>query len=231
MIELVHGVKINTHVVYSPDLEYCKKSNAHISNTESEILMTEFIEELCSQFLMVYNITLTRSCVVDLDSSTSKKFSRHLIVHLPSGELFADALSAGSFAKQFVSRLADELASGILVERHSTLARYLFVNSKPGKAEETAVMRDGCDNKNPTKMTCFVDLGVYTRNRLFRLLGSSKFGNPASAALRIAEANEFQFSQEFDNSNFYISTLMKMTPSVPLVRISFVFIPDLTKDT
>ncbi|KAL3799237.1 hypothetical protein HJC23_012962 [Cyclotella cryptica] len=197
------------------DLEYCKKANAHISNTDSEVLMTEFIEELRSQFLAVYNITLTRSCVVDLDSSTSKKFSRHLIIHLPNGELFADAQSAGYFTKQFVSRLADELGSGILVERHPTLAKHLFVNSTPGKAEETPVTRDVDNNTNPTKMTCFVDLGVYTRNRLFRLLGSSKFGKPASAALRIAEANEFQFPLEFGNANFYISSLSTMTTVVP----------------
>jgi hypothetical protein len=176
-------------MIYS-DLEYCTIANNHITATESEVLMTEFIDELCSQFLQIYNITLTRSRIVDLDSSTNKKFSRHLIVHLPNNELFANAQSAGFFAKQFVSRLADELTAGTLEERHPTLARNLFVRTK-----------------DPDKTTCFVDLGVYTRNRLFRLMGSSKFGKPASAALRIAAANEFQFPVGFGNSKFYVPDL------------------------
>ena len=54
-----------------------------------------------------------------------------------------------------------------------------------------------------SKQTCFVDTGVYTRNRLFRLLGSKKFGKPSSAALRIASANKFPFPEGFRNENFY----------------------------
>lgn len=149
--------------------------------------MAEFILELCSQFMLMYSIALTRDSIVDLDSSTEKKFSRHLIVHLPNDELFMDAQAAGSFAKQFVSRLADELADGSLEGRHPTLANHLFVKTK-----------------DPTKTTCFVDLGVYTRNRLFRLMGSSKFGKSSAAALRIASANKYQFPADFDNSSFYV---------------------------
>ena len=174
------------------DLEYCKKANGHISQTESEIIMTEFIDELCLQFRLIYNISLKRSCIIDLDSSTDKKFSRHLIVHLPNNELFADAHSAGLFAKQFVSRLADELADGTLVNKHPSLSRNLFVKTK-----------------DPNKTTCFVDLGVYTRNRLFRLMGSSKFGKQASAALRIADTNEFKFPDNFGNSNFFVPDLVQ----------------------
>ena len=51
--------------------------------------------------------------------------------------------------------------------------------------------------------TCFVDLGVYTRNRLFRILGSTKFGKTSSAALRISMTNEFPFPEGFDNTKFY----------------------------
>ena len=188
------------------------------------MLMTEFIHELCSQLREVYGITVTRSSIVDLDSSTIKKFSRHLIVHLPYGELFADAQSAGSFAKQFVSRLADELASGVLVGRRPTLARNLFVNTKPSKAQQVDTPSEGSGlnhDKDPLKTTCFVDLGVYTRNRLFRLLGSSKHGKPAAAALRIAGTNEFEFPPGFGNSNFYVPALAQATTSISTVRMQF----------
>ena len=164
--------------------------------------MSEFIDELCIQFLETFNISLTRPSIVDLDSSTEKKFSRHLIVHLPNDKLFSNAQSAGLFAKQFVSRLADEMAAGSLEERRTALARNLFVKTN-----------------DPTKTTCFVDLGVYTRNRLFRLMGSSKFGKPSSAALRIARANEFQFPQGFCNSSFYVPRLAQSSVSTSQVRI------------
>ena len=189
--------------------------------------MTEFIEELCRQFLTVYDIEINRSCIVDLDSSTSKKFSRHLIVHLPNGSLFADARSAGFFVKQFIGRLADELSTGVLTTRRPTLAKHLFVNSQASKAEvQSSEMLDEIHNTDMAvhndytgssvattkvdakftdqKKVCFVDLGVYTRNRLFRLMGSSKFGKPVSAALRISDANSFPFPPEFDNSKFYL---------------------------
>jgi len=193
------------------DLEFCKKANPHITISQSETLMTEFIQELSTEFHLIFGIQIDRSCIVDLDSSTEKKFSRHLIIHLPNGELFADACAAGVFVKRFIGRLAEDLSTGMLVSRRTTLAQHLFVNSQASKTKETASTEsDESKAVRPTnefnnkKVTCFVDLGVYTRNRLFRLMGSMKYGKPASAALRIADVNEFQFPAGFDNSRFYL---------------------------
>ena len=87
----------------------------------------------------------------------------------------------------------------------------------------------------------------YTRNRLFRLLGSNKFGKPADAgkkrlandsycdakqqtqpidllppsALRIAEANEFPFPNGFGNAKFYLPE-MKRVPKDDLTVASVV---------
>ncbi|KAL3775230.1 hypothetical protein ACHAW5_006099 [Stephanodiscus triporus] len=196
------------------DLEFAKATN-RITPDESEMLMTDFIDELCSEFQIVHDICLSRSCIVDLDSSTEKKFSRHLIVHLPNGELFADAFSAGLFVKRFVGRLAEEVSTGALERRRATLAKHLFVNKRAPKSVEPELLKLGniaerdtyasskhlFDNK---ELTCFVDLGVYTRNRLFRLMGSTKFGHEPSAALRISNANMFCFPAGFDNSKFYL---------------------------
>ena len=177
------------------DLEFCKTSNPQISPNE-ELLMTEFIEELCGQFQSVHGIKVDRSNIVDLDSTTEKKFSRHLIVHLPNQHLFADTRSAGIFAKTFVERLAHELSIGKLAQRRETLAKNLFVNQKTATHSNDASVMS-------SRQTCFVDLGVYTRNRLFRIVGSTKYGKPPAAALRIAETNKFPFPQDFDNSKFY----------------------------
>ena len=117
------------------DLEFSKVYN-QISALESEVFMTEFIDELCHEFRVVHDIKMSRACVIDLDSSTEKKFSRHLIIHLPNGELFADAYSAGLFVKRFVGRLADELSTGMLQISHATLAKCLFVRNQASQSPE-----------------------------------------------------------------------------------------------
>ncbi|KAK1736093.1 UL52/UL70 DNA primase domain-containing protein [Skeletonema marinoi] len=172
------------------DLEFNKQYNPHLTTTMTEDLLTELFEEIQHQFQLFYSISLQRSNMVDLDSSTAKKFSRHWIMHLPGGLLFDDARAAGIFVKAMVSRLEKERKSGVLQAKgRCLLADNLFVNAEEATDE----------NVSP-KLTCIIDLGVYTRNRLFRLLGSKKFGKSCDATLRIAKTNEFLFPKQFDNS-------------------------------
>ncbi len=170
------------------DLEFNKKYNPQLTTATTEDLLTELFEEIQHQFELFYSIPVHRSDMVDLDSSTDKKFSRHWIIHLPEGLLFDDARAAGIFVKAMVSRLDKERKAGSLQAKgRSLLAEYLYVN-----AEEVSD-----DEKVKPKKTCIIDLGVYTRNRLFRLLGSKKFGKTSDATLRIAETNEFLFPTQF----------------------------------
>eukprot|EP00978_Attheya_sp_CCMP212_P017151 scaffold45541_cov49-Attheya_sp.AAC.4 len=237
------------------DLEFNKMANPEITNDICEVLMTEFMAELSNQFMDLYSIQMDQSNVVDLESSTALKFSRHWLVHLPGGHLFSDAVATGTFVKLFVGRLAEEVATGQLAPRRPILAKYLFVNAQAPK-KKPLLQTDIVPNENLTQpthtqsstgsrpttaldsetqdelgkvtparerssqqeivaiedpKTCFVDLGVYTRNRLFRLMGSSKFGKPASAALRIASANAFSFPEGFENSKFYVPDLVVET--------------------
>ncbi|KAL9179272.1 hypothetical protein ACHAXT_008562 [Thalassiosira profunda] len=176
------------------DLEFNRHANPDLSPTVTEDLLDELFAELNRQFQLTYDLSIDRSGMVDLDSSTPKKFSRHWILHLPNGELFSDAREAGIFVKGFVARLEEEKDSGALQSRgRKLLANNLFVNAEDSKEDDP-------------KLTRFIDLGVYTRNRIFRLLGSTKFGKPPSAALRIAEANQFPFGG-FDNTNFFLSAM------------------------
>jgi uncharacterized membrane protein YgcG len=55
------------------------------------------------------------------------------------------------------------------------------------------------------KSQCFIDLGVYTKNRVFRILGSTKFGKSHTAVLRIAAANQFPFPPAFNNTLLFLS--------------------------
>jgi DNA-directed primase/polymerase protein len=177
--------------------------------------LDEFIVELGVEFQRLYDLTVDRSCIVDLDSSTDAKFSRHLIVHLPNQALFEDAAAAGRFVRVFVGRLAELSATGQLFESRPVLAKNLFVKSATPTTKQSSQQDSQLSSQSdketelPWTKTCFVDMGVYTRNRLFRLLGSSKFGKPASAALRIAPSNVFPFPHGFDNDSFYVPAMEK----------------------
>lgn len=183
-------------------MEFNKHANPKLTPAITEDLLTELFDELRHHFQIIYNISIVRSNMVDLDSTTAKKFSRHWIIHLPNGELFRDAREAGVFVKGLVARLEMEQASGLLQTKgRELLAENLFVNAEDSHGEST-------------KLTRFIDLGVYTRNRIFRLLGSTKFGKPVDAALRIAENNEFAFPDGFDNTKFYSPVMTNATKNV-----------------
>ena len=210
------------------DLEFNKAANLQIDSTMGEMLIDDFIEELIIELEVVFKISINRSSIVDLDSSTAKKFSRHLIVHLHSTvsgkveeQLFQDAPSVGIFVKNFVARLVEEKATCRLQINRPVLDQCLFVetcvpspesnlvkdtsNTNGSETIEDTKVRDNFQRSDRlnSRQTCFVDTGVYTRNRLFRLLGSKKFGKPSSATLRIASANQFPFPQSFRNEIFY----------------------------
>lgn len=98
-------------------------------------------------------VHLEDSGILELDSSTETKFSRHLIIRLP-GAAFATNIHIGAFIQSLCKRAQEERA---LDPRCGAL----FV--KKGDVDDA----------------CFIDTGVYTRNRAFRLHLSSKAGKNA----------------------------------------------------
>lgn len=100
-----------------------------------------------------YSIQANHECVVELDSSTEEKFSRHLIIRLPMAA-FKDNSHVGAFISEICSRIAslretDPRVNKLYIRKDSfsDLADYLFL-----------------------------DTAVYSRNRCFRLAFSSKAG-------------------------------------------------------
>ncbi|CAB9521107.1 directed primase/polymerase protein [Seminavis robusta] len=190
------------------DLEYSIPDNPDIPPNQ---LLNELYMELVQALVIRFPNHcegFSRNCIVDLDSSTPQKFSRHWIVHLPSKALFKNNVEAGKFVKAFIQKLADEVATGTLYDRCPCLHDFLFVNPK-------GTLKKKANDDNPkqelplSKKSCFVDLGVYTRNRLFRLLGSAKFGKPADCALRLASSNQFPLPRGFGNDMFYVPAMVK----------------------
>lgn len=202
------------------DLEYNKEANHQLSHdTDANIqFMQQFIRQLTLEIKSQFNIDIHPKNIVDLDSSTESKFSRHLIVHMPKGELFRNAIECGMFVKNFVGRLVDEIVTDTMDEEYGFLKKYFLVHPSTRKVVESQQDQEQEPQKEKEQehdhsnilhhrlelqRVPFVDTGVYTRNRLFRLLGSAKHGKPVSAALRIAESNQFPFPDDFGNHKFY----------------------------
>jgi len=122
------------------DLEYSKNSyNASVNGNE---LVDIVISTTAVLLFEKFRICIQRCNVIELDSSSDKKFSRHLIFHLPENKLFRNNRICGFFVQQVYNR-----------SRAKLLVRDL----------------NG-------ELASFIDLGVYSRNRMFRLYLSTKFG-------------------------------------------------------
>ncbi|TMW55997.1 hypothetical protein Poli38472_008645 [Pythium oligandrum] len=131
------------------DLEFKIDLNPHANG---DALTTQFISLLQLQLYRKYQLVINpERDIVQLESSTPVKFSRHLTILFPNGELFVDNIHAGAFVRQFIHDLIE-----------------------PRNEDSPFLVADSDDQKQ-----LFVDVGVYTRNRMFRVLGSSKYHKTA----------------------------------------------------
>ncbi|CAH1241750.1 PRIMPOL [Branchiostoma lanceolatum] len=148
------------------DLEFSKVVNP---GSDGVTMVSTLIRYVCWFLKKKYNLTCTEEHVLDLESSTEEKFSHHLIFHLP-GAAFQDNRHAGNFVHEMCEklhlccdkqhRLADDAELQELVAAVPGLDQ-LFVKNKDGER------------------VLFIDEGVYTKNRNFRLYKSTKLGRRA----------------------------------------------------
>ena len=131
------------------DLEYKREHNAQV---DGGALVDEWLRVVARAVHERYDFVMDESTsrVVQLDSSTPRKFSRHVIIHLRQPHssaplLFRDNRQAGNFVRS------------ILASVRSSSPQFW------PRGEDASPQ-------------CFVDDSVYSRNRCFRMLGSSKFG-------------------------------------------------------
>ncbi|GAV07095.1 hypothetical protein RvY_16972 [Ramazzottius varieornatus] len=116
------------------------------ANAEEIIVL--FLSLLSQTFTEVFSVPLPLENLVQLDSSTLSKFSQHFI--FPKA-VFRDFRHAGLFVTHFCRNLQDSTSDDV---------KKLFLHSK--------------DLSSPTVL--FIDQGVYTKNRNFRVYLSSKLG-------------------------------------------------------
>jgi hypothetical protein len=103
------------------------------------------------QFVMErdFGLSISRKNILELESSTPEKFSRHLIVHLPGGVLFATNRHAGRFARAVAVEaknrnfcwLGDTCIADLAVYTRNRCFR-LFLSSKFGKSTALTLASD-----------------------------------------------------------------------------------------
>lgn len=90
------------------DLEFKTKFNPQ---KDGASMVDIFIKYVCHHLKNIYGVDCNRKYIIDLDSSTSSKFSRHLIFHLP-GAVFKDNIHAGNFVRRICTLLERKLRVG-----------------------------------------------------------------------------------------------------------------------
>uniref|UniRef100_A0A0A9XIQ3 DNA-directed primase/polymerase protein n=1 Tax=Lygus hesperus TaxID=30085 RepID=A0A0A9XIQ3_LYGHE len=172
------------------DLEYDKCSNPHSKGQE---MVSIFIDIVCKAIFREWGVRCLREHVLDLDSSTSAKFSRHLIFNLPSA-CFGNNHHVGIFLKRLCQDVTSSIDMGVVSDslQGTSLSdlRQLFV----------------LDGKGNQKLFC--DLSVYSKNRHFRVYRSTKKGK--NAPLLLSADNTFEVSGDL---NTFLSSLVTYVSS------------------
>jgi len=159
------------------DLEFNKVVNPDKNGFE---MVETFIEYICACLFNCFGIHSSRENVLALDSTTDTKFSQHLIWHCRNC-VFSDNKCAGYFVNKTCQGLMDYIRMSPVHRVDHWLNRVRFSSKLP---RLVVAADDG-------SLELFVDQGVYTKNRNFRLFLSSKSGK--SAVLRLARNCLFNF--------------------------------------
>ncbi|GLJ36665.1 hypothetical protein SUGI_0737630 [Cryptomeria japonica] len=121
--------------------------------------------------LDIYSFNFETDWTVELDSSATKIFSRHLVVHM-SNAAFKDNSNVGAFVGEICARKAK-------------------LREIDSKFNQLCVLKS--NNPSQSCSELFVDSAVYSRNRCFRLSLSSKEGkNFFSLANRSFQMQEYE---------------------------------------
>ncbi|XP_026642758.1 DNA-directed primase/polymerase protein [Microtus ochrogaster] len=201
------------------DLEFNKLANPEADGKRMVALL---IEHVCKALEELYNVHCSAEDVFNLDSSTEEKFSRHLIFQLHDAA-FKDNIHVGNFVRKILQpalhlitqkdedKIPEEMCheascfSDVPLEQETSEAWETLELPKQHSPDLSFLVV-----KNSIGEKClFVDLGVYTRNRNFRLYQSSKIGK--CVALEVAEDNRFIPEQSKDISEenqYFLSSLV-----------------------
>ncbi|KAF3429732.1 hypothetical protein E2986_06364 [Frieseomelitta varia] len=166
------------------DLEYSIELN--LGHNGSSMTNT-LIDIFCMYLLMHWHVICNRYNVINLDSSTSEKFSRHIIFNIRD-VAFKDNYHAGRLVKSVCTDILNyvtckEQQHDILSCFDKTQLEQLFVETKKGKR-------------------LFVDTAVYSKNRHFRIYKSTKWGKQSN--LEISDDSKYIPSSVYNDKELSI---------------------------
>ncbi|NXV26889.1 PRIPO protein, partial [Rissa tridactyla] len=230
------------------DLEFYKPANPA---ADGESMVAKLIELVSQKLKELYDVNCSAKDVLNLDSSTDEKFSRHLIF-LPQKTVFKDNIHVGNFVRTILQpaiRLMKSKAavvipgggagcvfqcSAAVVGLDDPLTNLTAIEDAsegwPAIAHETKDTETSHQGENSAfsflivngkdgDKQLFVDLGVYTKNRNFRMYKSSKAGK--NVILKIAEDNQFvpncEENVSLEEAYFLSSLICNISVSVVFV--------------
>ncbi|KMZ62192.1 hypothetical protein ZOSMA_486G00100 [Zostera marina] len=174
------------HLYY--DLEFDKRANPIKDVDEMvDILLSITFNALRDK----YSIDGDRGWVVELDSSTEVKFSRHLIICI-QGNAFKDNLHVGAFVSEICSRILNQRESDPQIKK-------LYIKKESNTPDSAGQL--------------FLDTAVYTRNRCFRLPFSSKAGKNSF----LLPTKRFK-CKNMDDREVFMESLICRIDAVKLLR-------------
>lgn len=175
------------------DLEFPRCVNPNLDPGKVISAFYDLLNQFC---FSTFGLTLDTDSLFELDSTTDEKFSKHVIAkrlqtvdgsglggqyHFQS-LAFPNNAQAGFFVKKFMGfvrqqRLARRRAASLLFARAKPKQQEEY-QKDPAKDEAPAAEKASADEAagSPPSEVPVVDESVYTRNRCFRVLFSSKFG-------------------------------------------------------
>eukprot|EP01040_Poterioochromonas_malhamensis_P003232 gene3232-3445_t len=226
------------------DLEYSILTNPTVNGTK---LTEKFIYLVLWKVYQLFHFYLDWSNVLVLDSTTDKKFSKHVIIHMTiernenannQEEQLEYLLPNNLYISELLQQILDDITEEVEnKEKQSESGTVKHFNSPtsviiPCELEEESNERHPCvdplilqDSMKPTSESkkkvrqpkpeyeefwllnedgqnhFFVDLGVYSRNRAFRLFGSSKFGKKKAFTLLSSDKKHYNFKHSSSTTN------------------------------
>ncbi|XP_063776784.1 DNA-directed primase/polymerase protein [Pseudophryne corroboree] len=166
------------------DLEFYKPANPGADGREMVAFVIEFFSRKLEE---CFGVKSSAECVLNLDSSTEEKFSRHLIFVLANAA-FKDNIHVGNFIKTALKPLfpvsectVPSIKDNTAAESACPAIQNVF---EKDRGLSSLLVHDRKGGKQ-----LFIDLGVYTKNRNFRLYRSSKLGK--NVVFELAEDNKF----------------------------------------
>ena len=167
------------------DCEFYKDFNPQLDVQEDgRRLVNDLVRLTACSLQMLFGIMVTREAFLILESSTDKKCSYHIIVHLPRNQLFETNIQVGIFVRWLGESCRPQTSS----ESVPTNSRFSNLWVKGRKSDQREF---------------FADQAVYTKNRAFRLLYSSKFGK-VQPLLPSSSLNKFNYDNFFEPGEYQL---------------------------